>query len=142
MYYNYTFSKDVRMVEPKTTNSKCRDGSMQARQGIQRLQLTPFFVCDILRDIQGKALFKYEDVEMGLLVVFVHPILPSHCYPYTYFLQFWHYCHCYIPLHLWKMTCLLMHMPPLCFTFTNIHTCISNKLPCITWYILNCESRE
>ena len=71
MYYNYTFSKDVRMVEPKTTNSKCRDGSMQARQGIQRLQLTPFFVCDILRDIQGKALFKYEDVEMGLLVVFV-----------------------------------------------------------------------
>ena len=36
--------RDVGMVVPKTTETRCRDGSVQARHVIQRLhmQLTPF----------------------------------------------------------------------------------------------------
>ena len=29
------------MAVPKTTETRCRDGSVQARHGIQRLQVTP-----------------------------------------------------------------------------------------------------
>ena len=49
------------MAVPKSTETRCTDGSVQARHGIQRLQVTPslhlFLIpfCKLCYDITGKS---------------------------------------------------------------------------------------
>ena len=84
------------MAVPKTTETRCREGSGQARHDIQRLHKQPhpyiFFLylksfCELCYKITGKSNFEPEKKKRyrdGVTcVVFVYHVLPAHCLPYT-----------------------------------------------------------
>ena len=62
------------MAVPKTTETRCRDGSVQARQVIQRLhkQSHPYIFfqshTDVPSNLIAKLIEEIQDVGMGLLV--------------------------------------------------------------------------
>ena len=66
------------MAAPKTAETRCRDGSVQARHVIQRLYTTPSYIfflylksfCKLCYEITGKRNFraKKKDVGAGLVV--------------------------------------------------------------------------
>ena len=106
------------MVVPKTTVTRYRGGSIQARQGIQRLhKYISFFTisfsmlsfCRLHYEIAGNSTDgeKKRCRDGVTCVVFVCPVLPAYCHPYTdSFCGFWHW-HPYIPLHLCQMFFIL-----------------------------------
>ena len=84
------------MAVPKTTETRCRDGSVQARQDIKRLHKQPhpyIFLfpsnCSVslAMTILGKSMpcgEKKERCRDGVAcVVFLYPVLPVHCHLYT-----------------------------------------------------------
>ena len=68
------------MAVPKTMETRCRDGSVQERQGIQTLHKYPhpyiFFVCDILLRLYSPRLLGnifYEKFLWFLALPSLHP---------------------------------------------------------------------
>ena len=82
------------MAVPKTTETRCRNGSVQERQGIQTLHKYPhpyihlLFVCDILLSLFSETIEKqhYEkkDVGMGIFVWCLYFLSFLHTLSYTY----------------------------------------------------------
>ena len=69
--------RDVGMAMPKSTETRCTDSSVQARQVVKRLHKQPhpyiFFLylkfCEFSYEITGSSMCsKKKDVGMGLLV--------------------------------------------------------------------------
>ncbi len=77
------------MAVPKTTETRCTDSSVQARQVVKRLhkQAHPYIFFLLHIDAPSNLIAKLAELKRcrdGLAcVVFLQPVLPVHCYPYT-----------------------------------------------------------
>ena len=81
------------MAVPKTTETRYRDGSVRTKQGIQDYTSNPiptsFFqlsFCRLRYEITANSTDGEDKKMQGwgyLCIVFVCPVLPAHCCPYT-----------------------------------------------------------
>ena len=102
-----TFSKNVGMAVPKTTETRCMDGSVQARQVAKRLHKQPHpYISFCTWSSSASLAMRLLQASMcsyNLSCLYTTILTPSFC-------GIWH-CHPYIPLHFWKMFFILGYIP-------------------------------